>query len=105
MPAAKAVEIWIVDWGMAAKIRPCLIITRQPRGDELDVFTVVARTTALRGTHWEIAITKPFLDSEGAFDVQCIFTVSSIKLERRPGGLASSEMGSILDLLAERFGL
>ena len=46
MPAAKPGDIWIVDLGMAAKVRPCLIITPQPRGDDLEVFTVVAHTTA-----------------------------------------------------------
>lgn len=68
MPAAKPGEIWIVDLGMAAKVRPCLVLTSQPRGDELDVFTVVAYTTSLRGNRWEVPVNRPFLDDEGAFD-------------------------------------
>lgn len=77
----------------------------QPHGDDLEVVTVVAHTTAIRGTHWGIAIAKPFLDSEGAFDVQRIATVASVKLERRLGELTSAEMDLILDRLAERLGL
>ena len=61
MPAAKPGEIWRVDLGMAAKVRPCLVLTRQPKGDELDVFTIVAHTTSLRGNHWEVPIPKPAL--------------------------------------------
>jgi mRNA interferase MazF len=105
MPAAKPGDIWIVDLGMAAKVRPCLILTSQPCGDDLEVFTVMAHTTAVRGTHWEIFIPKYFLDSEGAFDAQRIATVASIKLERKLGELTAAEMDSILDRLAERLGL
>lgn len=105
MPAAKPGEIWIVDLGMAAKVRPCLILTPQPRGDDLEVFTVVSHTTALRGNRWEVSIPKPFLDSEGAFDVQRIATVASVKLERKLGELTNAEMDLILDRLEERSSL
>lgn len=105
MPAAKPGEIWIVDLGMAAKIRPCLILTPPPRGDELDTFTVVAHTTAIRGSRWELQIPKPYLEDEGAFDVQRIATVASVKLERKLGELSHEELDSILDRLAERFGI
>ena len=35
MPAAKPGEVWSVDLGMVAKVRPCLILTRPPKPDEL----------------------------------------------------------------------
>jgi mRNA interferase MazF len=105
MPAAKPGDIWIVDLGMTAKVRPCLILTPQPRGDELEIFTVVAHTTAGRGTRWEIPVPKSFLDSEGVFDVQRIASVASVKLERKLGELTSAEMDPILNRLAERLGL
>ena len=105
MPAAKPGEIWWVDLGMAAKVRPCLILTPPPRNDELDVFTVIAHTTARRGNRWEIPVPKPFLDDEGAFDVQRIATVASVKLERKLGELTPAELDKILDLLAERLGI
>jgi mRNA interferase MazF len=105
MPAAKPGEIWIVDLGMAAKVRPCLILTPQPHGDDLEVFTVVAHTTAVRGSRWEISVPKYFLDTEGAFDVQRIATVASVKLERKLGELTRTEMDLVLDRLAERLSL
>jgi len=104
MPAAKPGEIWIVDLGMAAKVRPCLIVTPQPHGEDLDTHTVVAHTTAGRGSRREIPIPKPYLDAKGTFDVQRIATVASVKLERKPGELTRAEMDSIPDRLAERFG-
>ena len=105
MPAAKPGEIWIVDLGMIAKVRPCLILTQQPRGDLLDVFTVVAHTTACRGSPWEIPIPKSYLDADGAFDVQRIATVASIKLERKLGELTPAELNLVLDRLAKRLGI
>jgi mRNA interferase MazF len=105
MPAAEPGDIWIVDLGMAAKVRPCLILTPQPHHDDLDVFTVIAHTTAVRGSRWELSIAKPYLDDEGAFDVQRIATVASVKLERKLGELSSVELDGVLDLLAERLGV
>ena len=105
MPAAKPREIWIVDLGMAAKVRPCLVLTRQPRDEDLDVVTVVAHTTACRGNQWEVSIAKSYLDQEGAFDVQRVATVATVKLERKLGELTEAEMNLVLDRLAERFGL
>ena len=105
MSAAKPGEVWMVDLGMAAKVRPCLILTRPPKGDELDVFTIVAHTTSRRGNRWEAPIEKSFLDEEGAFDVQRIVTVASVKLERKLGELSSAVLDVVLDRLAERLGI
>jgi mRNA interferase MazF len=105
MPAAKPGDVWIVDLGMAAKVRPCLILTPQPKLDELDVFTVVSHTTSRRGNRWEIEISKPFLDNQGVFDMQRVATVASVKLERKLGELSADELEVILDRLGERLGL
>jgi len=105
MPVAKPGEVWMTDLGMAAKVRPCLILTSQPKSNELDVFTVVAHTTSLRGNHWEIPIRKSFLKEEGAFDVQRVATIASVKLERKLGELTREELDIVLDKLAERFGM
>src|SRR5437764_15412311 len=59
-------EVWIIDFGMAAKVRPALLLTGKPHADELDLVTVLLHTTALRGNRWELIIDKPFLKS-GAF--------------------------------------
>jgi len=105
MPTAKPGDVWVVDLGMAAKVRPCLILTRPPKSDELNVFTVVAHTTSRRGNQWEVAVEKSFLDEEGAFDVQRVATVASAKLEGKLGELTAAEMNSVLDRLAERLGI
>jgi mRNA interferase MazF len=53
MRGVKVGEIWVIDLGMAAKVRPALLLTGEPAGDELDLVTVLLHTTALRGNRWD----------------------------------------------------
>ncbi len=49
MPVPRRGEVWWVDLGLAAKVRPCLLLTDYPAGDDLMLVTVIPHTTALRG--------------------------------------------------------
>src|SRR5439155_3175762 len=91
-------------FGMAAKVRPALLLTGEPAPDELDLVTVLLHTTSLRGNRWELSIPKQFL-RPGAFHLQQIQTVSTAKLERRLGSLTASEMTQVLDGLARRLSI
>jgi mRNA interferase MazF len=94
-------EVWMIDFGIAAKVRPALLLTGEPAADELDLVTVLLHTTALRGNRWELAIDKPFLKS-GAFHLQQVQTVSTVKLERRLGVLSDEEMNRMRSALRTR---
>ncbi|MBI3879463.1 MAG: type II toxin-antitoxin system PemK/MazF family toxin [Verrucomicrobia bacterium] len=104
MPAVNPGEIWMTDFGMAAKVRPALVLTGEPAAEELDLVTVVLHTTALRGSRWELNLPKAFL-KPGAFHLQQIQTVSTVKLERRLGALTADEMKRVLDALGTRLGI
>lgn len=97
-------EVWQIDFGMAAKVRPALLLTGEPSDDELDLFTVLLHTTATRGNPWEEVIPKPFLKS-GAFHLQQVQSVSGAKLLRRLGCLNQAELATIDRRLAERLQL
>jgi len=56
-------EVWMVDLGMAAKVRPALLLTGEPAADELDLVTVLLHTTSLRGNPWELNIPKRVLET------------------------------------------
>jgi len=86
---------------MAAKVRPALLLTGNPADDELDLVTVLLHTTSLRGNRWELSIPKPFL-KPGAFHLQQIQSVSTVKLERKLGVLNETKMNQVHDALAER---
>ena len=94
-------EVWMVDFGLAAKVRPALLLTGNPEIDELDLVTLLLHTTSLRGNRWELSIPKPFL-KPGAFHLQQVQSVSTVKLERRLGVLTEDEMNRVLDALADR---
>ena len=96
-------EVWMIDFGMAAKVRPALLLTGEPAADELDLVTVVLHTTSLRGNRWELNVPNPFL-KPGAFHLQQVQTISTVKLERRLGVLATEEMNRVRNALKNRLG-
>ncbi len=104
MPGVSRGEVWMIDFGLAAKVRPALLLTGEPHDDELDVVTVLLHTTSLRGNRWELPISKPFL-KDGAFHLQQIQTVSSVKLERRLGILTQAEMNRVTEALSHRLAI
>jgi mRNA interferase MazF len=97
-------EVWMIDFGLAAKVRPALHLTGEPAADELDLVTVLLHTTSLRGNRWELNIPKLFL-KPGAFHVQQVQTISTVKLERRLGVLTAEEMDSVRNALKNRLGI
>jgi mRNA interferase MazF len=101
---AQAGEIWVIDLGMVAKVRPCLLLSNYPADDELALITVLPHTTALRSNRWELALPKPFLKS-GAFHLQQIQSLSVARLERRLGALTPEEWTTVQHRLADYFGL
>jgi mRNA interferase MazF len=102
MPAVNPGEVWLVDFGMAAKVRPALLLTGNPADDELDLVTVLLHTTALRGNRWELNFPKSFL-KPGAFHLQQVQAISTVKLERKLGALTAEEIKQVRDALGKRF--
>ena len=83
-------EIWRVDFGMAAKVRPALIISDFPSDDELALLVVIPHTTALRGNRWELNLPKQFL-KPGAFHLQQIQPISLARFDAPLGELTPEE--------------
>ena len=94
----------MVDLGMAAKVRPCLILTDYPKDDELALVTILAHTNTLKGNRWELPCPKPFL-KEGAFHLQQIHSVPVVKLMRKLGDLRADEVETIWQKLRQRLSL
>jgi len=81
MAGAERGEVWQIDFGTAAKVPPALLLTGEPADDELDLFTVLLHTTALRDNRWELVIAKSFLKT-AAFHHQHVQKISGAKLLR-----------------------
>ena len=88
----------MVDLGLAAKVRPCLILSDHPTDDELALVIIIPHTTAIRGNRWELALPKPFLKS-GAFHLQQIQPISLARLERKLGSLTPDELQRVKTML------
>ena len=54
MPRAKRGEIWMADLGLAAKVRPVLVLSVAYEGQERAIVSYVIRTTSLRSTQYEV---------------------------------------------------
>jgi mRNA interferase MazF len=83
--------VWLTDLGMAAKTRPCLVLSTAPGPADRVLFALVPHTTSVQGTNFEVAVPKPFLLA-GAFDAQGLVTVPRPRLLRRLGVLTPAEL-------------
>jgi mRNA interferase MazF len=101
---AKRGDVWMVDLGIAAKVRPCLLLTDFPANDELALITIIPHTTSVRGNRWEIKLPLSYL-REGIFHLQQVQSVPINTLMRRLGVLSDADYNLVLDKLAERLSL
>jgi mRNA interferase MazF len=102
--SAAADEIWRVDLGLTAKVRPCLIMSHYPADDELALVLVIPHTTAIRGNRWEFSCRKSFL-KPGVFHLQQIQPVSLSRLETKLGALTADEFQMLGKQLARLLNL
>jgi len=87
-------EVWLVDLGLAAKVRPCLVLSVPTLNDERVLVTVVAHTTSSRKTRFEVESDSKFLRT-GVFDAQNLITVPTATLLRKLGGLTLPQISSV----------
>ena len=91
MPNAKRGEVWQVDFGLAAKVRPALVLGCDIADGDRVLVAVVYHTTALRGSRYEVPMRVSGLD-EGGFDAQSIYTIPAVKLIRKRAVLNSVQL-------------
>ena len=87
-------EVWLSDLGMAAKVRPALVLSVPWSPQDRVLVTLVPHTTSVRGTRFEVVVAKPFLNT-GAFDVQGLVTVAPTRLRRKLGDLRAEELALV----------
>jgi mRNA interferase MazF len=104
MPNAKRGEVWQIDFGLAAKVRPALVLGCDIADEDRVLVVVVYHTTALRGSRYEIPMRVSGLD-EGGFDAQSIYTIPAVKLIRRRAALNSAQLNLVEDKVKLWLGL
>jgi mRNA interferase MazF len=97
-------EIWRVDFGLAAKVRPALVLSDYPADNELALLIVIPHTTALRGNRWELPVPKPFL-KPGVFHLQQIQPLPLVRFDVRIGSLTSQVFRHVKETLVRLLNL
>ena len=87
-------EVWLVDLGLAAKVRPCLVLSIPYEEDDRSLVTAIAHTTIPRSSRFEVSVKTGFLRS-GVFDAQNIVTIPRAKLLRKLGNLNPAQMAAV----------
>lgn len=91
-------EVWLVDLGYVAKVRPCLIISIPALDRDRALVTLIPHTTSPRSSRFEVQVNARFL-RQGVFDVQNIITIPHAKLLRKLGSLTLEQMVEIEKVL------
>lgn len=94
MPEGQRGDVWLVDLGLAAKVRPCLVLSVPVAEQDRALVTAVAHTTSPRASRFEVAITTRFL-RPGVFEAQNLVTIPQAKLLRKLGGLSSTQLAAV----------
>ena len=87
-------EVWQVDFGVTAKVRPALVISVPYADTDRALIAVIPHTTATRGSQFEVVVGARFL-GEGAFLVQGLQAFPPKYFLRRLGVLTPAQLQSV----------
>jgi len=104
MANPKRGEVWLVDLGYAAKVRPGLVLSIPANDEDRALATLVPHTTALRQSRFEVELNIRFL-RKGGFDAQNLITIPHAKLIRKLGGLTELQMQEVEEKIRFWLGL
>ena len=94
MTSLRRGEVWLVDLGMGAKIRPALVVSMAAEDSDRALVTLVPHTTSPRQSRFEAAVSAPFLPA-GVFDAQNLITIPDAKLVRQLGKLGGAQLAVV----------
>ncbi|MBN8734000.1 MAG: type II toxin-antitoxin system PemK/MazF family toxin [Acidobacteria bacterium] len=89
-------EVWLLDLGMAEKVRPALIVSVAFGDHDRALITVIPHTTSLRGSPYDIPVPVTFL-KPGAFLVQNVATCPVVRAVRRLGVLRGEQLAEVTE--------
>lgn len=87
-------EIWLCDLGLAAKIRPALVLSVPFNDNDYALFHVVPHTTTVRGSQFEVSLRLAFM-RDGVFNIQGSQSVPRTWLLRHLGTLTESQLALV----------
>ena len=99
-------DVVVVDLGMAAKVRPCVVISISKPDSQRNMSVVVPMTTEIRGSECEVHFPKPaWLRQESVVNVLGIAGVDNSKIGQRISAFPAEKMTEIESVLKRLLGL
>ena len=99
-------DVVIVDLGMMAKTRPCVVISVSQPDRQRNMSVVVPMTTEIRGGECEIPFPKPaWLRQESVINVLGIAGVDNARIERRLAAFPADKLAEVEAVLKRVLGL
>jgi mRNA interferase MazF len=89
-------EVWLADLGLAAKIRPVVVVSRYDPDSPRALVLFVPLTTQNRQSSYEVALPRlSFLDRDSMANIQGLGSLPVVRFERRLGKLSDDVMKTI----------
>lgn len=89
-------EIYLVDLGVVAKVRPAVVVSRHDPDSPRALSILVPLTTKNRGSAYEVSIGKPrFLNQESWANIQGLMSVGHERLIRLLGTASPAQLSQI----------
>jgi mRNA interferase MazF len=104
MRVPKRGEIWLADLGLAAKVRPVLVLSAPYADSDYALMGVVPHTTTRRGAQFEVELRLPFLE-QGVFNVQGMLAVPAATFMRPVASLRPQQLFVIEAMVKRWLGL
>jgi len=99
-------DVVVVDMGMAAKVRPCVVVSIRRPDAYRAMSVVVPMTTEIRGGQCEIPFARPvWLNQESVVNVLGIAGVDNARIVRRIGKFPEESFSGIESACARMMGL
>jgi mRNA interferase MazF len=99
-------DVVLVDLGMAAKTRPCVVVSIEEPDSKRKMAVVVPMTTEVRGGECEVTFAKPpWLRQESVVNVLGIAGVDHAKMVRRLAPFPHSSFCKVMETVARLLGI
>ena|SRR5438045_1995975 len=93
-------EVYLVDLGMAGKIRPVVVISREDPDAPRAISIIVPLTTQNRGTRYEIQMPRvPWLRHQSFANIQAMAAYEHHEFMERRGRFESNILDQIKDAI------
>jgi mRNA interferase MazF len=94
-------EVWLADLGLAAKVRPVIVVSRYDPDPPRALVVYVPLTTQNRMSQYELVLPKlPFLDRDSVANVQGLGSIPTVRLERKLGQLPAAVLAKLRTTLS-----